>query len=819
MSVCGAKKALAQQNSTPGDDQNTIAHPVTVCDVVSGVGVPDNGEVQLLTTFRNEACDQVTVCGDHYARSSTLLKEPSLSDIKEYLGRPNRFYDSTFNEVVPGVMYTLSPTIANFDPYNRLNNVYGVRATLCFRLQVAATPFQAGVIRMAWQPQVLASDVYYNGNTRNQISMLPGVNLDVCEMTSAVLRVPFVSCYNYYPVKLPLTGQFYIDRPPDVWGTFTLFAYLPLTIAAGGGNPLFNVYTWLEDVELLSAAPTAFTNASPQAGDGEAKAVDKPLSAMLNAAARVVSVYGGFVPLISSYVGPTSWFLRQGAKLASTFGFSKPLDVQTVSRMQITSNTYQHNCDGFNVAYNMGLFSDNTVSAESGFAGSDLDEMSFDYLLSVPAAICSGTISNTDLVGQAKYACAVCPRSMWFTTFGGYSYNHPDLPTSGTNTAVLSTPLFYLGNMFSTWHGDIKFTIRVAKTKFHAGRLLLSYSPAWGTTFGGVSSIKVPSTTELQTYNYKSAVWDLRESNVIEFVCPFVSPVNYNFCQQPTGVFVMSVLDPLLATSTVSPSVPFIVEVSGMPGFEFTSPCTPTLCPAPVVSTTIYSQSGTEVVKSQFTPRDALMCIGERITSVKQLISKACPDANYGGVNRPTAPFYCVNYPTWSANALVIAPPTSTVAAANPLAWCRYLSLMYAYARGGTVYHALRGGSASSTTGYLYGYYQNGSQVSDGQSGLTFNSASNAYVSENSALHLAVPFYSPTSRVLRSFQDGYPAQGGPGPAGTLRLGCNGTNVGITVFANAADDAQLGYFIGTPPLALSSYSPVAYDAALLTGLET
>lgn len=819
MSVGCAKRALATNHS--GDDQNTLAHSTDSCSVVDGVAVPVDSEVELLTSFRNEACDQVTVCGAHYSRSDAMRGEPTLTDIKEYLGRPVTLANGTFSQVVPSAVLTQDLTIANFDLHNRLFGVFGFRATMVFRLQIAANPFQAGVIRMTWQPQVSAANPEFRTINRTAASMMPGVNFDICETTSVVLRVPFVNSWNYYPVNpLAVSGTYsgrYGADPTTVLGCLTLYAYMPLTVAAGGGIPTYHLYGHLEDVELLGASCNDFVNVTPQSG-GEVKAVDRPLSAMLSAASRVVALYGGYVPLISSYAGPTSWFLRQGAKLASAFGFSKPLDVQTVTRMQLTQNTYQQNADGFNVAYNVGLMSDNEVAAEPGFAGTDLDEMSLDYVLSVPSCICSGVLTTTDTSYQIKYTCAVCPRSMWFNNFGGAPLNLPFYPSTGTNVSILSTPLSFLGNMFSLWHGDIKFTVRVAKTKFHTGRLLLSYNPGYGDYFAGVGAGKAPALAARKEFNYKSLVWDLREGNVVEFVVPFVSPCTYNMVDQPTGAFCISVIDPLIAASTVSSSVPFLIEVSALPGFEFASPSTPQLYPAPLASN-VYSQSGSEVVKSQFGSRDAMLCIGERITSVKQLISKACPDFTFSGSTTgdwSVAPFYTQEYPTWSGNALVVSTAGITDAGTNPVSWCRYLSMMYAYARGGTSYHIIRNDGLDTGVGFIYALYQTGMQWYD--SPLSSSMTCNSYISEKSALHVNVPFYAPTSRVLRGSADAFPSQTGLGPAGLLRVGSSATGVNILVFTHASDDAQLGYFLGTPPLATVQYVPTAYEIALLATMR-
>jgi len=560
----------------------------------------------------------------------------------------------------------------------------------------------------------------------------------------------------------------------------------------------------------------AFTAVVPQSsGNGETKSIDKPLSAMLSAANRVVSTYGGYVPYLSSYVGPTSWMLRMGAKLASSFGWSKPLDVSTVGRMVITNNTFQQNCDGFDVAYNLGLFSDNGVAAESGFAGSTLDEMSLDYLLSVPSLISNSTLTTSDVQDALKYACGICPRSMYYTSLAGVPINAPVYPSGGTNMCFLTTPLSYLGNMFGLWHGDIRFTFRFAKTKFHSGRVLCAYNPMYSFN-SGTSIANAYTPTDLNKMQFKSEIWDLREGNVFTFDVPYVSPYSYNLVQQITGNLTLTVMDPLVAPSTVSSSIPFAIEVSALPGFEFASLSGPTCVPAPQNSS-IYSQAGGDVVRKEYTMGDAGLCIGERITSVKQLISKACPDWTVTGpTSRGVVPWWILDYPTWVSG--VLTPSSNST---NPVHIARYLSGMYAYARGTTACDAL---PCTATTDTIWAVYENPANSLDVLTySTTTNRCSNSFYSERGPLHLHIPFYSPNSRVQTEGQQLFPGingnleQGALGPTGYAIVGADAG--AIVCYTRAADDSQLGYFIGTPPLASISASPLPLSSTLFSAMTS
>lgn len=727
-----------------------------------------------------------------------------MHDVKAYLARPYRFQSGVYNYVTPGLAFATTILSSTFpDLIGRCKGAYGIRATIVYRFQIAATPFQAGVVRVVWQPQTVANGLTPPRDlTRTAVSQLPGVNLDICEQTSVILRVPFVSSWNYYPIlgDNGATREFYATTP-YVWGTISVFSYLPLTLASGATNPTYATFIHLEDVELVGAVCTGLTSVIPQAGN-EQRMIDKPVSVMLAAASRVVALYGGYVPLISSYSTTTSWMLRMGAKLASSFGWSKPLDVSTIQRVTPTFNTYQMNSDGFDVSYNLGVFSDNEVAALPGFAGTNLDEMSFDYILSVPTCICAGNFTTTDTVDQTKYALAVCPGSCWFNTNSGGAMNGPVTPSPSIASplAILPSPLFFLGNTHSYWQGVIRVTVRIAKTKFHTGRVLLAFNPCV-TAVGNPGACFVP--TSYRDLQFKSLIWDLRESNVITFDVPYVSPYSYNLIRQPTGVFTISIIDPLVAPSTVSSSVPFVIEVSALPGFQFVAPVTPYLCPAPLSGTTIYSQSG-DTIYNDVSVSDPMTCAGERVISIKQLISRSCVDFQTNTGETTAAPFFSYDYPIWTGTANLNLGAGST----NPLSFCRYFSTMFAYARGSTAHDAMN----VNQVGLIFSRFVGSLQFNDIVEGLDVNYCSNSIVVEKDALHIHVPFYSPNSRVATNTAGIWPFTAGIAPTSGASFGTAG-GAKITVCTRAADDAQLGYFLGVPPLA--TRPPDAFDQTFKT----
>jgi len=672
--------------------------------------------------------------------------------------------------------------------YSRLNGAAGFRATLVFRLVIAANPFQAGVLRMVWRPQ--AADTFggagdHSSNT-NLVSMLPGVNLDICEQTSAVLRVPYISDLNYWEIVA-------FDSDTS-WGALTLFSYLPLTVASGGTAPTWTIFMHLEDIELIGASTPYFTTAVPQAPeDSEALKQDRPVSRLFSAGAVVARALGT-IPHIAPIATAASWWLTAMSGAAYAFGWSKPLDISAPHRVYATQQAYTQNCNGEDIALNLGLFCDNHIVPQVGFAGSNVDELSLAFLLSKSGAICRGTIATTDAIQKVKYSFCVSPSSCVFQT----AFNAAIMQATTTTTALKlcfgSTPLSYIGNCFGLWRGGMVLRFTCAKTKFHSGRYLIYFIPIGSDP--NVHNATTATVAADATFQYHSVIWDLRESNTIEFSIPYLALHDYTRIDLSTGNVVMVALDPLQAPATVSPVVPFLVEVYAQPDFEFASPTTPVLIPAPDGSQYYAQSSESEPFRSTMPVTSAETCIGERVMSIKQLISKACGfhvTATGGGIQ--------------SISALVPKPTSWTLS--SPIPYCHYFIRMYAYALGGTSVDITNFFPNSANFAYALNTFSSSSiYAGNCLSGDNF-------VAQAGNLHVRAPFYNYTSRALvspaltRSYTNQNVVQ------------CASAEAGALMFVRAAEDTQYGYFLGTPPLALIVAGAAAptFELQWKTALQT
>lgn len=423
-----------------------------------------------------------------------------------------------------------------------------------------------------------------------------------------------------------------------------------------GVTHLTGTYTGLNldfdftSTEFLGATATMVLEEitiTPQSGVEDVER-DGPLSGPLYATSKVASMVARGIPSLSSLLTPVSWATRLASGAIAAFGYAKPLDLRPIMRTYATNQTYQNNADGPDMCFNMGLLQDNKLEICPNIGGTDADEMSLSYLTQKVSCITRFKIAAGE-TGQ-RFGLALCPSAMYFGADlitepiiqppieylsldkKGGAGSFSQLPIFKPGDNVETTPLFMLSTMFKEYRGGFSFKLKCNKTRFHGGRLLLTFTPNSQTDDSKVLFFPSSPLDEApyggDLYGH-CKVWDLRESNEIDFDCPNIYVVPYLDTSEPFGTFTLSVIDPINAPENVGALLTFCVEVSGLPNFEFALPEQKPYVVVPTFDDRVFednlyiaSQSG----DCSYPVDDADMsclCIGEKITSVKQLLNRA----------------------------------------------------------------------------------------------------------------------------------------------------------------------------------------------------
>lgn len=810
-------------NQSTNDQIPSLRDDSVICSEMDSA-MTINGEVSNtgVTTFVNEACDMTDIFSN-YVPSSLTVPQADLQDIKSYFARPRLITRGTVAFSSRSSVYSSTWDINSFTTSfpqwnNRLSGVYGIRYKLNYRLQIAATPFNSGVLALSWQYGPTTNDGY---NYLRYIASasctnLPHVRLDVSQQTMVELSVPFLWYGEFYPVSGGTVDSGY--------GRVSVNQILSPAGVTGTTAPTYELYVYMTEIELFGADNNNSTTITLQSGGvvkSEAKA-SHLLSNGFTTAGKIAKFIGSNIPSLSGIAGPTAWAADTAAGIARYFGYSRPLLQDPPLKIFRTLYGGETNVDVPMTGFNVGLMQSNTLATIPEFAATDVDEMSFDYIKQQYSQVCVAFVTTGDSHGTVIYAAPASPSVMWFRTPAAVPYCNVNFPQSSANlvsqsgNSFLPSSLMHLASNFRLWRGGFKLRVTFGKTKFHAGRYMISFNPTMVNHSYPVNyaTIEGPerASTFVQPYGY-SMIMDLKDENVFDFVIPYLLEAPYITFGSSMGGISIVCIDPLLGPATVPVSVPVLIEVCGDTDFSVNDYAGPYFVPHP--SGVIYTQSGVVVSATKETPSTT---VGEKLMSVKQIIQapwwrQISVGAN-GNVILTPPPWFT----STTANTLIggnTSPPSATIAlfgAGNPgFSWSR----CFVYARGGSDVHVY---PATASSGVVVVAEQMPHEYR------TFTSKNTAYTSRpftstmpkvvtygEHPTHLRFPYFSSYQRTPVTAYDslGYlpftavsDAQSGPWRAhlDKILIGNNGTGTSkIWLSAAAADDASLGHYIGPVPM--------------------
>lgn len=743
----------------------------------------------------------------------------------------------------------------------KFDGFYGLRADIKFRLQVNATPFQAGRLLLAWIPYSSYRGDYgktYIGQDEMSMVSLSGCprrDLDISQSTECDVTIPYCSPHSHFNLA---TGE-------GTWGSLHIATYSPLVDPASEGHVDCTAWINLQAVDLafptgasLVTAPlipssTAYnadgSQIVAQVGDEERNAeehriLSKDLGKLSDFLSPTLKV-----PVLSEITRPLIWCCDTASAALSFFGYSK---LQSQNVPEFSKLTGAHNMatyDGVDMSHPLSFSQANSIELMPDMVGNDIDEMALHHVVSTPCYYTHFTWKGTDKAGKSLYTEVMNPAS----------FGQKD---NATNT-IVPTHLYYGSAIFQYWRGSIDITLKIVKTKFHSGRLRIYFQP--GTSWPN------PDDPNRHSFNY-SQVIDIRSQTDVVFRVPYVSThpwltvggmVTASTANQfsTTGVVRVEVLNELVANSSVGADVDILVEVSAGPDFELASPCDAILVPwrekaTPPPTTTPKSatdpnwtwddQAGIYVPRNSVSsrsnigvrkPRSLLStiiaqvgqdespvaeqeginkdqlgndqlrtqwineacCIGEKVTSIRQLIKRA--HLEYNGV-APDDKGFLINPYAFAFGAETASP--ATYPDSLEFSYLEYFMHIYAFWRGGMNIKIVSDNQRMviATFGVnrdAYAYKQNEILASGSDASIACRTMQVIPTNIEGVVDLHIPYYSAfhmcpiTSLPRNNLNDAL----GIFPKGLLQVKGYIAKDNIYVFRNATDSFQFGYLLGPP----------------------
>lgn len=559
---------------------------------------------------------------------------------------------------------------------NKIAGSGGFRGELHVRVIVNANRFQQGRYILCWIPSGGAVQyepwIRMHRATLCETTQLPHVEIDIACDTEVVLIIPHVTVQGW--AQLTTAAPYFGNN-----GRVGLIPYSPLVAPTGSTTASYTMFYHWENVEFAmplnpQMSMRAKTKIKRRVSPSELEQKSQDIGPLESAMSKISVAAGklGGIPLLSSVAHPVSWATDLAAQVAGAFGWSRPHNSEHTQIMTQYSAHRMTNVDVADNSTKLGYSDNNHIEDVVGFAGTDIDEMALQYVQSISAYNTKTDWTTSQTYGTRLFELFCCPRDYFMQT----------VQTATTLTHM--TPVCFVSTFFAMYRGSLRFTFKIVKTEFHSGRLQISFLPI-DTNFG----TQVSPTTADCSYLHREII-DVRDKSEFTFVAPWTSISQYKSMSgvdRGYGKVLVDVLDPLVAPASVSTSITILVEVSGCDDLEFAQPNAPSWQPC----VQYVPQAGgntclivSEDIGGSHNKMEALAaraCIGERITSFRQMIKRFAIFKKIAGTGYTAAskrflftPF--INQVCMIGSSAVVTKPT------NPGDLITMVSMCYAIQRG-----------------------------------------------------------------------------------------------------------------------------------------
>lgn len=529
--------------------------------VLQATPEPIPSEASVVTEFTSQTtafADQVTgvSIGQPAAFGDADIADAVTSaGLSDFLSRPVRIHSFTLLESDPvGYSASINPWHLFFNNTNikyKLNNYAFLRCNLKIKIVINASPFYYGALRACYQPLPnFSPHGIYNLATKELIpySQQPGFFVYPQDCEGGEMTLPFLNPKNFLRVQV---AQDFTDM-----GTLKFYNYAALRSANGavGVGISVQTYAWAEDVVLAGPTVGLSMQAVDEYGQG-------PISKPATTIAKIAGLLTG-VPIFGKFATATEMGAKAVAGIAQLFGYTnvpvieparpyRPLPMPPLATSEI----------GYPIE-KLTFDPKNELAIDPSIVGcGSEDELSIESLVSRQSFLTSTNWSTTTPVDTPLFTTVVTPNMYDFSSSKFYL-----------------TPMALVSRLFKYWRGDIIFTFKVVASKYHKGRIRISYDPAnadvqttgdvGALVFNTIVDIGAESETEVRVPYQQALAWlQTDQTNTpIRFSTSTTPALSYTDSLH-NGVLSVKVLT-LLTAPEASSSVDVLVFVRAAENFE-----------------------------------------------------------------------------------------------------------------------------------------------------------------------------------------------------------------------------------------------------------
>lgn len=758
--------------------------------------------------------------------------EVRLQDIRDFLGKPRCLNTTTAlstwatTDLLNAELFFSDPDVelkATTQWTAKTQGFSLFRGTAVYRVSLNATPFHQGKLLLHFLPQyteaAVAGDVGYKDHNFNITTKCqqPHVELD-CRDSVAIIKIPYVGPSTW----LHLQGY----TESFSWGRFFISVLAPLkTGTAATQNIEYSVFLHFEDVELsapytLQAGKRLATNRG-KAAIAEVEATSLATGSTISGAMAAVGKAAtnlSAIPMISSVASSAAWVANALSATASYFGFSKPLSDTASVTVARQVQRYMATSDGSDNSYPLAISSCNSLNVTPDYSLTDEDEMSLKFLISVPAYVpairgagfqAGFTFSTSQAKGTEIFNKAMSPQAFFQSNI--------QTVNAVNKSFFTSPPITQLSYVFGQYRGSFMVHFRLAKTDFHSGRLLVTWTPTMISSAGPSVAGSMLSLRE---------VIDIRDNADIKIQLPYMLAQDYTFTNKPTGILSVRVLNELVCPETCNPVIDILWGVCGGPDFEFAVPSSmPNQVMRPFVLQSGPGTCAVECIGNSSTNQEVVYhaerCVGEKVTSIRQLLKRNNQLFFVSALPANGLAMWPFNIGCFYQNAAGLT--TAPVYGGDLLS---LLAPMYRYYRG-SVRLAFQSDITQTASTTLFAMIDPGRYATAGSilqsvglnqlnglnapvnltatpAGLSTMVSNGCVVVDANGLYpLSVPYYSQTPvSLIHTLNDStMPEDGGLQLCSQSRsvvVTRGATTTGLSMFRSIGEDYNLSYFVGVRP---------------------
>jgi hypothetical protein len=559
-------------------------------------------------TFKDDALSQRLVMGDMSAGDYDADADAT-AGLGDFFSRPVRIANINWPEsstlvtsMNPWSLFFNNPLIKQ-----KLQNYGKISCRLHLKFVINASPFYYGSARACWFPLGGKRSDYVNSVDQIPFSQVPGVYLEPQTMSTAEMVLPFLWPRNW--LEATSIANF------DAMGVLQIIQYAALRSANGvsGTGITIGVYAWAEDVRLMG--PTTIGALQSDEYDDPDGTVSGPLTAAANVASMLTEV-----PVIGEYAMAAEAGARTAASIAKLFGYSNPPVIDDVHGYVPKAFHALANVETRMPIDKLSIDPKNEVTISPEVAGIQEDDpLAFSNLLTKESFIMGTNWANSSATDTLLWSALVSP-----------SYR----VTQTTPNFSCMPPMTYFGRAFRFWRGSIVYKFRFIKTKYHKGRVLISWDPNGDissnadtetVTFSRIVDLSVEDEVEVVIPYKATAPW-LRTTTGTGFMSNGPTPTyTYNSVNQ-NGCITMRVQN-VLTGPAANPTIDVLVYARAGDDFQFSVPSEISYGltvhdPAGIIQ----SEETDDVISQQNTTVDAKVAaitVGETIASMRPVLHRA----------------------------------------------------------------------------------------------------------------------------------------------------------------------------------------------------